>query len=240
MGLINRYRTWKVMHLLNRIPYLLSREQFEKSDRLLIEASRVYSSLPNDVKLQKLQLEDLFIEMEKLLGGEFRRKLDKQLGAEKFSRISAPVIKGRMNVAYGKNTVKDFLVRKRQQFKRGVLHDSLNKMKQVVVERPSFIDKLSEWKNKGYDTSIVERQLRSKHAHKNSHRFKKLNNAMQSIKMPAVKQKSALVAKAKILKPRVKIVPDARIKELQDKIGSWKRQGYDTTMLENQLKTLLK
>ena len=76
--------------------------------------------------------------------------------------------------------------------------------------------KLQEWKRKGYDTSLLEKQF---YSHSGA-------------------QASQMVVEAK--KPFEISKKDEKVFELQSKISDWKKQGYDTVMLEKQLSILVK
>lgn len=125
-AVISRYKVWCIQCLLNRIPKLISNDNFDRSDELLKKANTIFEELPASAKKNTQHIEDLIIEMRKLLGSEFRRKLNKQLHEEKSphtsSKHSAPVTKPSQKIF-------------------------------------ALQQKITVWKKQGYDTALLEKEL---------------------------------------------------------------------------------
>lgn len=172
MGITDNYKAWKLARLLNRIPWLLSKDEFERSDMLLKEARTIFEEIPGEIKKKKPQLTDLLISMQKLLGGEFKRKLDKQLHDEvkiaQPKNFSRKLNEQRYHLLDGAGDairtailgIKSQKISKKVSVKKPVARISKNNKNSTNVgDVLALRSKIAEWHKQGYDTSALEKQL---------------------------------------------------------------------------------
>lgn len=250
MGLISRYRTWRIVHLLNRIPNFLSKEEFEEADSLLEKASKLYDCLPEHVQRRNIRLNDLFIEMKKLLGSEFRRKLDLQLNSESISRYSM-IVPSKKKYYSLHNLARPQQIETRNKVKNDLNAESLNKMEKVMKRIFKSNKNISALKKQTRREPLVKKPVFSKKIvhipHNHITRPKvHLHKNKKIVKKPAPKivhhaAKPKIVSKPAVVAPVVKAAAKtsnriaSKINDLQNKITDWKKQGYDTTILEKEL-----
>lgn len=227
MVIANLYRNWKIVHLLNKIPLLITKGRFEYADKFLQEATAIFETLPDEIKKNKSQTEDLIINMRALLGSEFRKKLELELDKDDFSiagkrserrsllRVLRHTLRGKKQESA--KLVHQKIVAKKQ--KKSVFKQALPASKTKVVKKDENLkiakSKLQEWKRKGYDTSLLEKQF----SHSASQGSQRLVQAKKTLEISK---------------------PNEKVFELQNKISDWKKQGFNTAVLEKQLSILVK
>lgn len=154
MNLRTRYKLWQCRRVLNRIPSLISAEHFEQCDSLLHEARLLFENLPDNAKKQAPHIENLVRGMQNLLGGEFRRKLEGQLSEQ----IGIKLVSKKH---FPHKVVQRKHVQSHKVVERSRVHKQVKS--QVIVRNHAVValqQKIEFWKKQGYDTAILEKQLK--------------------------------------------------------------------------------
>jgi len=151
MGLIDKYRVWKFRRLLNKIPGFVSRDKFEYCDVFLQKASLLFNDFPLRVRNEMPQLECLLSDMRKLVTHEFKNQLEMNLESNKKLYNVPKVVESHASIVKKVVPIK-LNVRKKIRVKEKLLRPS----KKVLA----LSKKIARWKLQGYNTSMLERQLR--------------------------------------------------------------------------------
>ena len=141
---------------------------------------------------------------------------------------------------FGRREIRKPYIRKPEVIK--VIKPKIRKAEQL--EKEKLLKKLNEWKDKGYDTSVLEAELKDK-AKPKIRKAEQLEKEKLLKKLNEWKDKgydttlleAELRDKSKV---RPKLSNKEEINKLTKKMQEWKSKGYDTRLLEQEIKELEK